>query len=153
MAAHHILKGLKYVVDTAKFNEAEDKEVRALCEACTEHINDDFNTAQIMARLFELAAKVYSYKNEQLPIASISAETFTLLQKTFADFIGTILGLKDESVASNEKTDELVELLINIRKEAKDKKDFATSDRVRNELSRIGIQLKDGKEGTSWSVE
>lgn len=152
LTAHKILKELKYEANTSAFKEAEDKEVRSLINAITEHINDDFNTAQVLARLFDLSGKIYSYKNAQLPIGSVSAETFALLQKTFDDYITAILGLKDDKVATDGKTNELMELLISIRNTAKEKKDFNTSDKIRNELSRLGIQLMDGKDGTSWKM-
>lgn len=152
LTAHKILKELKYEANTSAFKEAEDKEVRSLINAITEHINDDFNTAQVLARLFDLSGKIYSYKNAQLPIGSVSAETFTLLQKTFDDYITAILGLKDDKAATDGKTNELMELLISIRNTAKEKKDFTTSDKIRNELSRLGIQLMDGKDGTSWKM-
>lgn len=152
LTAHKILKELNYKADAKKFSEVEEKEVVTAINACTEHINDDLNTAQVMARLFDMAGKIYSYKNEQLPVSSISEKIFTLLQKTFDDFVTVILGLKDEKETGDGKTEELMQLLIAMRNAAKEKKDFATSDKIRNELSRMGIQLMDGKDGTSWKM-
>ena len=69
-------------------------------------------------------------------------------------YIEDILGLKSVTEADNEKLKGVMELLIDIRKEAKNKKDFATSDRIRNQLQQLGILLKDEKDGSiSWGIE
>ncbi|MEI7803407.1 MAG: cysteine--tRNA ligase, partial [Bacteroidota bacterium] len=73
-----------------------------------------------------------------------------LLKKTFYDFTEVILGLKDENAADNSNMEDVMQLVISLRKQAREKKDFATSDIIRDELLKAGIQLKDGKDGTSW---
>jgi cysteinyl-tRNA synthetase len=115
-------------------------------------MNDDLNTAMVLASLFELSSKIYSWQNAQLSISSIGRETFVLLLKTFNDFVTDVLGLKDEISSDDSKVNELMDLLIALRKEAREKKDFHTSDKIRDNLQKIGIQLKDGKEGTTWGV-
>jgi len=68
------------------------------------------------------------------------------------DFVFDIMGLKDDQLgADNESVDKLMELVISLRNEAKTNKDYATSDKIRNELNAIGIQLKDSKDGTLWN--
>ena len=72
----------------------------------------------------------------------------------FNSFLIDILGLKDDSGSQDEKTtDELMKLIISLRQDARANKDFATSDKIRDELQKINISIKDGKEGTEWSVE
>jgi len=68
-------------------------------------------------------------------------------------FVFDIMGLKRETETDGGKIPELIRLLISIRKEAREKKDFATSDKIRDELQKMGIQLKDGKEGTDFEMD
>ena len=150
MNALDALNKLSYKENAAQYKEEENNQVLQLMNSCTEYMNDDFNTAMAMASLFELSSKIFSWKNEQLAIASIKKETFELLVKTFNAFITDIFGLKNEKENDDSKMNGLMELLISLRKEARSKKDFATSDKIRDDLLAAGIQLKDGKEGTSW---
>jgi cysteinyl-tRNA synthetase len=77
-----------------------------------------------------------------------------LLQKQMKIYVEDILGLKSFTEADNEKLKGVMDLLIEIRKEAKSKKDFATSDKIRNQLTKLGISLKDEKDGgMSWTIE
>jgi cysteinyl-tRNA synthetase len=146
------LNQLVYEENESEFNHEEDLKVKELCDSCTQFMNDDFNTAMAMASLFELASKIFSWKNGQLKISSIKKETFELLKQTFNTFVTGILGLKNENAsASDEKLNEVMKLLIALREEARAKKDFATSDKIRDELLKMGVQLKDGKDGTAWS--
>ncbi|MGB3075672.1 MAG: cysteine--tRNA ligase [Chitinophagales bacterium] len=150
MNALETLNKLSYRENSADFNADENTRVLGLINSCSEFMNDDLNTAMAMASLFELSGSIFSWKNEQLSISSISKETFELLVTTFNNFITDIFGLKSEKANDDSKMNGLMELLISLRKEARTKKDFATSDKIRDDLQKAGIQLKDGKEGTSW---
>lgn len=150
MNALETLNKLSYRENSADFNADENTRVLGLINSCTEFMNDDLNTAMAMASLFELSGSIFSWKNEQLSISSISKETFELLVTTFNNFVSDIFGLKSEKANDDSKMNGLMELLISLRKEARTKKDFATSDKIRDDLQKAGIQLKDGKEGTSW---
>jgi len=87
-------------------------------------------------------------------VSAISKETFELLQTSFKTWLEDIFGLQSVSEADNAKLQGVMQLLIDIRKEAKSRKDFATSDKIRNQLAALGITLKDEKGGDmSWSVE
>jgi cysteinyl-tRNA synthetase len=104
--------------------------------------------------MFELVPVINSMKDKTIPVSSISAETFALLQKQFRTYIEDILGLKDISEANNDKLQGVLQLLIDIRKEAKGKKDFTTSDKIRKQLAEMGILIKDEKDGgMSYSFE
>ncbi len=135
---------------------ATDKEadtaIRSLCEEGYRHMNDDFNTAMVLATLFDLGSKANAYANGQQPIAAISSETLQLLQDTFRLFAFDILGLRAEE-EGHDAVDGLVTLLIDIRQQARANKDFATSDKIRDALLELGILLKDSKEGTSWTFK
>jgi cysteinyl-tRNA synthetase len=83
----------------------------------------------------------------------LASSTLVLMQQKFKAYIEDVFGLTDEFNLSDGKLSGVMELLIDIRKEAKSKKDFATSDKIRNQLTAIGINLKDEKDGgVSWSV-
>ena len=108
----------------------------------------------MLANMFELVPVNNSKKDKTIPVAALSKETFALLQSSFKTWLEDILGLKGISEAGNEKLQGVMQLLIDIRKEAKTKKDFATSDKIRNQLAQLGIALKDEKDGgMSWSNE
>jgi cysteinyl-tRNA synthetase len=148
---------LKLNYDGAKgvLNEELDKQVREWCHECQEFMNDDINTAKVLANLFELAPVINSLKGGQIKMHEISEETFTLLQKTWNTYLIEILALKPETLSTDDNTlDGVMQLLIEMRKEAKSRKDYATSDKIRNQLLAVGIQLKDEKDGgVSYSIQ
>ncbi|HSU29583.1 MAG TPA: cysteine--tRNA ligase [Chitinophagaceae bacterium] len=125
-----------------------DKKVNSLIMEFDDFMNDDFNTAKVLANMFELVPVINSMKDKTVPITAISSKTFMLLKDKMAVYIEHILGLKNISESGNEKLNGAMQLLIEIRKEARDKKDFATSDKIRNQLSQLGINLKDEKDGS-----
>ena len=117
-------------------------------------MNDDFSTARVMANMFELLPVINSIKDKIIPATALSSTTFDTLQSQFRIYIEDVLGLQGIATADTEKLQGVMQLLIDIRKEAKNKKDFVTSDKIRNQLARLGITLKDEKGGDmSWTVE
>lgn len=131
-----------------------DKKVVKLVSEFDEFMNDDFGTAKVLANMFELVYMINSIKDKTIPLNAISSETFQLLKSKFEVYLVDILGLKSVSEADNNKLQGVMQLLVDIRKEAKSRKDFATSDKIRNQLSQLGITIKDEKGGEmSWSVE
>jgi len=115
-------------------------------------MNDDFNSPILIAKLFEAVKFINTVKEEK---ATISQSDHELMQKTIKAFVFDVLGLVDVNEASSDISDKLsgtVELLIQLRAEARANKDFATSDKIRDELLSMGIQLKDGREGTSFTL-
>jgi cysteinyl-tRNA synthetase len=138
--------------------QAEDKEIDAkvkkLIDEFDEFMNDDFNTAKVLANMFEIVPVINSMKDKTISVHALSGETFDLLQKQMKIFIEDIFALKTITEGDNEKLQGVMRLLIDIRKEARSKKDFATSDRIRNQLQQLGILLKDEKDGSiSWGIE
>ena len=118
--------------------------------SCYDAMNDDFNTPILIANLFE-AVKVINHIREQN--ASLTAPDLLAFKKALNSFVFDVLGLTNENhQANSEKINGVVELLIKLRKEARENKDWALSDQIRDELIVLGIQLKDGKEGTTFSV-
>jgi cysteinyl-tRNA synthetase len=130
-----------------------EEKVRKLVEELDEFMCDDFNTAKVMANLFELVSIINSIKGGQIAISALSADAMAHLRKQFNCFVVDIFGLKDDGMQENGVLDSVLQLLITMRKEAKARKDYATSDKIRNELKEIGILLKDEKDGTmSYSL-
>ncbi len=119
---------------------------------CDAAMNDDFNTPILIAELFDAVKFINQVKSNT---ASITEKDLVALQETMEAFVYDVLGLSAaaEGAADDNKLDGVVQMLINMRKEARENKDYATSDRIRDELAALGIQLKDGKEGTTFTVE
>lgn len=124
-----------------------DTSVRKLVNEFDEFMNDDMNTAKVVANMFELVSVINSIKDKHIPAGALQATTFTELRKQLTIFIEDIFGLKNERGDNDGKLDGVLQLLIDIRKEAKNRKDFVTSDKIRNELASLGVQLKDEKDG------
>ena len=137
-----------------KATDAElDEKINRLLNEFEEFMDDDFNTAKVIANMFELAPLINSFKNGQLSIESISSSTLHHLKNKFKIYIEDILGLQSPFPSNNSLLDGVMQLLIDIRKESKTKKDYSTSDKIRNQLSALGIELKDSKDGeVSWKV-
>jgi len=131
-----------------------DLKIETIANNCKECMDDDFNTAKTIANLFELSSIINSLKGGQIKPTEISNDGHKLLKITLHNYLFDVFGLKNENAATNiNKLNDVMQLLINIRKVAKAKKDFVTSDTVRNELAAMGIQLKDEKDGgMSWSL-
>jgi len=135
--------------------EAQDPELEKHCleilSSLDDYINDDLNTAKVLAGLFELVPIINSIKDGHIKVNALSSNTINLMKKQFNVYLVDVFGLKDEQKHNEEKLSSVLELIADIRKDARTKKDFATSDKIRNQLLEAGIQLKDEKNGTvSW---
>ncbi len=120
---------------------------------CYDAMNDDFNSPILIATLFEGVKYINAIKEGE---EKISEADKSELKLTMSSFIFDVLGLVDYRNEVNNNTEKLagtVELLINLRAQARNNKDFTTSDQIREQLSALGIQLKDGKEGTSFTID
>jgi cysteinyl-tRNA synthetase len=154
-AAYEVLQKLTYTPVEGALNEELEKQVRTWCEECTEFMNDDFNTAKVLANMFEMTPVVNSLKSGQIRMNEITADTFELLKKTWQTFLIDILALVPENLFSDNNTlDGIIQVIIGMRKEAKARKDYAASDKIRNQLLEVGVQLKDEKDGTvSYTIQ
>ena len=133
-----------------------DKEINDIIDQAYAEMNDDFNTPRALARLFELVTRINGLKDGHLPAEEVSTPTLNLLKETFRIFIFDLFGLKDEIEGSDNGQglmNGLMEVILNIRQEARTSKNWATSDLIRDSLKELGIQVKDGKEGATWTVE
>ena len=150
-AAYEVLKKLPVGNVQSAENKELDEKINKLIDEFGEFINDDFNTAKVLANMFEIVPIINSLKDGLIQPDAISAITLNRMKESFAIYLEKILGLKDSS-ENTEQFNGIIELLIEIRKEAKSKKDFFTSDKIRKQLAELGIEMKDEKDGKiSWS--
>ena len=133
--------------NTGLADENLNQSIRTLVAELEEFMNDDLNTAKVLANLFELISHINSVKDGHLPAGAIRVDTIQLLQQQMKRFVEDIFGLQGENASSDGKLDGVLQLLIEIRKTAKSKKDFVTSDKIRQELAQLGVLLKDEKDG------
>jgi cysteinyl-tRNA synthetase len=130
-----------------------DEKVNRLLNEFDEFMDDDMNTAKVLANMFELVPVINGIKDKHITADALSTDTFKKLVQKMKLYVEDIFGLK-MTKAGGDKLDGVIELLINIRKEARAKKDFATSDNIRNELASLGVQLKDEKDGNmSYTID
>lgn len=135
-------------IDRIKPSAQSTVQIKPLRQKCYEAMNDDLNTAIVLSHLFEASRIINSTitGKEQLTAADL-----TEIKKLYDDFLFTILGMMQENAADDRSVDGLMNLILSIRQEAKLKKDFAVSDRIRDELLKLNFEIKDSKDGTSWS--
>jgi cysteinyl-tRNA synthetase len=121
--------------------------------ALDDDMNDDLNTAKVLAGLFELVPVINSIKDGLIKTNALTTATMKLMKEKFNTFLVDIFGLKDEKKHDDQKLGAVLQLIADIRKDARAKKDYATSDKIRNQLLEAGIQLKDEKDGgLSWEL-
>jgi cysteinyl-tRNA synthetase len=144
-----LLKGAETLKNLKPSSNSSNKDIEKLCGKCYEALNEDFNTPILIANLFEMLTLInnISSGNEQ-----IDENDLKILQKNYNSFVFDILGLKNENQGHTDKMDGLVNVLIEMRNDAKADKNYALSDAIRTKLSNAGIELKDGKDGTTYSI-
>ena len=133
--------------------EVSTVDVKTIRERCYEAMNDDLSTPIVISHLFE-AVKIIN--TVLAGGATLSAEDSTHLKETFRIFLFDIMGIREEvgvSEEGNEAYHKAVDLLLDVRKEAKARKDWTTSDYIRDRLSEIGFEIKDTKEGVEWKLK
>jgi cysteinyl-tRNA synthetase len=149
-------KGLARLMDAMKLvqqltaSSSSSLSISDWVNQCYDAMNDDFNTPILLAHLFE-GVKYVNLINDGKE--QLNQDDLTLLQQTLAVFVFDVLGIENDQLSSNatEKLDGTISLLIQMRNEARTAKNFALSDQIRDQLIELGIQLKDGKDGTSFS--
>lgn len=127
-----------------------DAAIYADCAACYSAINDDFNTAKILASLFNLLKKINGWHNGTLSEASVSTTAFNQLCSTYTTFVIDLLGLKEEHQAT---ADQMLEMIQPIYQEAKAEKRYHQIDFIRRSLHKMGIAVKDYPNGIRWEYQ
>lgn len=151
-------KGFNRLMDTHRvlsklpISEKSSIDIESWRNSCYDAMNDDFNSPILIAQLFESVKFVNALKEGKDTISESDLEIF---KKTMDDFLFDVLGLQDNASEGSQDTEKLsaaIELLIQLRDKARADKDFSMSDKIRDELAETGIQLKDGKDGTTFSL-
>ncbi len=139
------------LLDDLKASDTSSFDVLTWKQKCYDAMNDDFNTPILIATLFEAAKYINQIKDGS---ATVTKDDLMLLKQTLKVFTFEILGLTNVSKenSSSDKLSGVVEILINLRKEARLNKDFELSDKIRDELAQVGIQLNDSREGTTFTT-
>src|SRR5690554_6534027 len=148
----HRLMDAYRTLDAMKTSENTRIDIAGWRKECYDAMDDDFNSPILIAHLFEAVKFINGLKDGK---ETITEKDLMVLKKTMHGFLFEVMGLQDQ-VAKSSKDGEMlsaaVELLIELRNQARANKDFATSDTIRDQLAEHGIQLNDGKEGTSFQV-
>ncbi len=139
------------LMDSLVAGKSSDMDIQDWRKRCYDAMNDDFNSPVLIAVLFEGVKYINQIREGK---STLTDEDLSVLKRTMNDFVFDVLGLESQTQDSaiSEKLSGVVSLLIQMRNEARASKDFATSDKIRDELAAMGIQLMDGKEGTTFSI-
>lgn len=154
MEAHEWLKSTTFSNENSVAgNEELNLKVNTLLAEFDDFMNDDFSTAKVLANMFDLVHVINSLKDKTIAMDALLPDTLQLLQSKMKLYVEDILGLQSETAAEASKLKGVMQVLIELRKEARAKKDWVTSDKIRNHLTEIGIELKDEKNGEmGWNV-
>lgn len=147
------------VADMARIAASKDSDekthevVSTLRQRCYDAMNDDLATPQVISLLFEGCSVINRCVDHK---ATISASDLDELTSTMQLFAIDLLGLRDDHAASNEAREQafgkVVDMILDLRAKAKEAKDWATSDKIRNELAAAGFEVKDTKDGATWKL-
>jgi cysteinyl-tRNA synthetase len=133
---------------TANYNDNLGSELNKLSEACYTNMSDDFNSAKTLAVLFEMASRINDIHNGVIQINSIEPGILETFLNTFSGFMEDVLGLKLEETGNHDRLDGVLNLMIKLRQKARADRNYQLSDQIRDDLKAIGIQIKDGKDGS-----
>lgn len=129
--------------------EASQFDLKTWKEKCYDALTDDFNSPILISHLFEAVSFIFKLKDGK---EQISAEDHDDLKSTLNAFVFDVLGLQQPKESNSEKLDSTLQVLIELRNQARKAKNFELSDQIRNKLLAEGIELKDGREGTSYVI-
>jgi cysteinyl-tRNA synthetase len=146
------LKKLEAMESTAT-SGAIDVEVSQSIEAFYKEMDDDFSTPRAIAHIFDLVTKINSLAEGVIPMDSISTDCLASLKTSLKAFVFDVLALKDEAGGdqNSDAMNGMMELILDLRQSARTNKDWSTSDKIRDGLNNLKIQVKDGKDSSSWT--
>ena len=138
-------------LQTLVASNTSTEDIKSLERNCYDAMNDDFNTSVVIAQLFDAIRIINSANDKKVTLTQTDIDT---LKNIFQHFVFDVMGLKkeEETGKANTALESVMKLVLDLRAKAKENKDFATSDEIRNKLTEAKIQVKDGKDGTSWSI-
>lgn len=148
-----ILKKLNHPGGAIKHSALDDT-LTQLIDALYSNMSDDFNTAKTLAVLFEMSARIYDFKSGNTLLTQLDSQTFERFKKAYIGFMEEVLGLKAEEEHNQELLQGIIHVLIDLRKKARQDKNFKLSDKIRDDLKAMGVQLMDEKNGEmSFTIE
>ncbi|HNP54727.1 MAG TPA: cysteine--tRNA ligase, partial [Ferruginibacter sp.] len=151
--SHELLQKISVADQPEAVDIALQEKISGWLNELEAFMDDDFSTPKVLANLFELAPVINSVKGGQIAAGAIAPTIWLRLQAAFKLYLEDIFGLQAMDATNNETLQGVMDLLIDIRRDARSKKDFATSDKIRDALGQLGIQLKDEKDGSvSWGL-
>ncbi len=150
MNAQNLLRKLAYPTQAGELNQKLEDEIIGFCHNTHIAINDDLNTARVIAQLQNMARKINTFYQQPETLTQISDTTFDLMRKTFIDFTAEILGIQEEKTTDSTP---FVEGLLELYQEAKNKKDYTTVDKIRTYFKSNNLIIKDLKNGVEWAYE
>jgi cysteinyl-tRNA synthetase len=122
-------------------------ELNRMATECYTSMSDDFNSAKVIAVLFEMSARINDIKSGNLTMDKLDAMAFAHFKGTYIEMMEDVLGLKEETEAGGSHLEGVIQVLIELRKKARTDRNYALSDKIRDDLQAIGVHLKDGKNG------
>ena len=135
------------LLDKLEKSEKSSIDVNALIDSFYTAMDDDFNAPILVAHLFDAVKFINSINDKK---ASISKEDLVSLKAAMFGFVNVVLGIKNVESGSDDKLSPVMDLVLDLRQEARTNKDWGTSDKIRDGLAAAGIVVKDSKEGSSW---
>ncbi len=130
-----------------------DKEINETIEDSKKNMDDDFNVPNSLASIFELVSVVNSIKDGHVSSTEVSITCWNNLKQHLKVFVYDVFALKNDLEENSSKSmDRLMQLILELRADVRERKDWSTADKIRDSLKNAGIQVKDGKEGTEWSI-
>ena len=136
-------------------NGTVGKELAEGLAAAYAEMDDDFNTPRALARVFELVTRINALKNGQLSLEEVSADGLASFKEGLGKLLFDVFGLQDaggDAGKEQEALDKAMQIILNVRQQARAEKNWSLSDQLRDALNEAGITVKDGKEGASWSI-
>ncbi len=150
------LKTLEQIQATGTGQTEHDDRITNGIESIYGHLNDDFSTPQALASIFDLITMINSLNDGHISSAEVNTNSLEELRKVLAAIIHDVFGLIDVTAGasgSGQSLDAVMELVLELRQQARADRNFATADLIRAKLTEAGITIKDGKDGSSWSVQ
>jgi cysteinyl-tRNA synthetase len=156
-------KGYKRLIESRKSLEtlstidngnAEDQDINKSLDDFIDNMCDDFNTPRAIANLFEIVTKINSFKEGHIDINQLSSAALNRLKSEYPRYISEVLGLKNDMAdeTSDSAIDGVMQLVLELRQDARERKDWPTADKIRDSLKEANITVKDGKDGSSWTI-
>ena len=147
---HRLMEAVKIISDSElQVSDSSDFDVKVWKQKCDDALLDDFNSPIMISHLFEAVSFIFKLKDVSNSV-NITAEDLQLLRTAINTYVFDVLGLQTIEENNNSKLDQTLQVLIELRNQARKSKNFELSDQIRDKLLEQGIELKDGREGTTY---